>query len=575
MSNAVTVVAPHDHVPRMQRIAQASQWIEVWVVARIADAPEGQPIVVIGDPERGLPDDPRVAYVARPAMSDDDLQQLLTAIAADAPLAPPALPSAPQTPEDARRDRLVFAASRKLAVATDLATTEATAVQVLCELLDVERAHCLFHDSDDGSLWSEARQRGEGDERRAIAGMIAWSVRTGLPCSAPIAAEDARYVAAIDDPDGDPASAVLVQPVLGADARVHAVFLASRRPRRAPLGPTEAAMLARFAALAAPLLDQLSIHVEGQQLLEAGTGEPLFRSEAVAAAGPAAWGEVVRVAPRWLSWAYWLLVLMLAGSIAFVALGTVSTYSTGPAVIRSLARTSVSARTSGNISSVEVSPGDRVAPGAVLARLDDVDQRAAVDRTEKELETQLRNHMLDPTDSAADTAVRTLRLQLEQARTALDERSIRATTAGVISDLRVRPGQHVEPGDIAASIVDGQGGLEVIALLPGEDRPQLAPGMPLRLELAGWRYAYQSLEVDTVSSDVIAPSEARRVLGAEVADSLHLAGPVVVVRGRLASAQFVVDDKTYTYHDGMLGTAEVPVRSEKIAVALVPALRRL
>ena len=65
------------------------------------------------------------------------------------------------------------------------------------------------------------------------------------------------------------------------------------------------------------------------------------------------------------------------------------------------------------------------------------------------------------------------------------------------------------------------------------------------------------------------------MLGAEVADSLHLVGPVVVVHGRLATPEFVVDGKTYRYHDGMLATAEVPVRTERIIVALLPALRRL
>jgi membrane fusion protein (multidrug efflux system) len=349
------------------------------------------------------------------------------------------------------------------------------------------------------------------------------------------------------------------------------VLVALRRSRRAPLGPGEASALTRFAALSAPLLDQLSVHVEGQEMLEGDRS--LFRAEA-RAAQVQAWGEVVRVAPSWLSWAYWLLVVLLVGSGAFVALGSIATYSSGPAVIRSTARSSLTARTAGNIAAVPVAPGDRVEPGTVVAQLDDVDQRASVERLGREFDAQLRNHMLDGSDSAADQALRTLRLQLEQARTALDERSIRATAGGVVSDVRVRAGQHVEPGDIAASIVDGNGGLEVVALLPGEDRPQLAPGMTLRLELAGYRYAYQALAIDSVSADVIAPSEAKRVLGAEVSD-LHLGGPVVLVRGRLAGTEFEHDGKKYSYHDGMLGTAEVPVRTERILFALVPGLRRL
>jgi multidrug efflux pump subunit AcrA (membrane-fusion protein) len=586
--NAITVVAAGDHIARVRRIAQALEQaadelagvlIDVQICTRLEDARGDRPIIVLGDPDRDAV--ANVAFVARAAIPDDQLQALIVSIATGSAQAPPPTPASPQSKDEARRARVAFAASRKLAAATDLPSTETFAVQAVCEMLDVERVHCLFFDAEDASLWSEVKLRAAGDDRQAITGMVGWTARTGLPCAAEIAGDDPRYHAAVDDPEGNPAAGILVQPILGADARVHAVLVALRRPRRAPLGATEAALLERFAEHAAPLLDQLSIHVEGQQLLEntvtAGQAydDGLFREEAVAAQNFQQWGDIVRVTPRWLAWAYWLLVVLIAGSIAFVSLGRINTYSTGTAVIRSMARTSISARVAGNVSTVTAAPGDRVTPGTTIARLDDVDQRSAVDHVEHELETQLRNHMLDPSDATADTSVRTLRLQLEQARSALDERAIHATTAGVVSDLRVRPGQHVEPGDIAASIVDGNSGLEAVALLPGEDRPQLAPGMTLRLELAGWRYAYQFLTIDSVSSDVIAPTEARRVLGAEVADSLHLSGPVVVVRGRLNGSQFTVDGRTFTYHDGMLGTAEVAVRSERIIVTLVPSLRRL
>ena len=123
-------------------------------------------------------------------------------------------------------------------------------------------------------------------------------------------------------------------------------------------------------------------------------------------------------------------------------------------------------------------------------------------------------------------------------------------------------------------MVDSLEGLEVIALLPGEDRPQLAPGMTVRLELIGYRYVYQSFTIASVSADVLAPNEARRVLGAEVADSLQLTGPVALVRGKLSADEFVVDGRTLRYHDGMLGTAEIRIREEPIIYAILPGTRR-
>jgi membrane fusion protein (multidrug efflux system) len=568
----VAVVAPEEHVERIRRIAASAVWVNVAVVTDLAQAPGDRPVIMLTDPEPGV--DPRVAYAVRAGLPDDQLQAVITAVATGSALASPASPSAPETPAEALLAQLAFGASRKLAAATDLPSTERTAVSAIIELLDVDRAYCLFYESTSGGLWSEVRQQSGSDDRTAVGGMAGWSARTGLPCTVQVGGDDPRYLGSLDDPDGDGADQVMVQPIIGADSKVHAVLIGVRRARRAPVGARESKLLSRFAALVAPLLDQLAAHVAGQQLMEP-EAPGMFRAEATEAAQIRTWGDVIRVTPGWLSWAYWLLVVCIAGSVAFVSLAKVSVYSAGPAVIRSMARTSVTTRTAGNVASVEVVPGDKVAAGDLIARLDDIDQRTALERVHKEFESQLRNHMLDPADANADAAVRSLTTGLEQARTALDDRAIRAPSSGVVSELRVRPGQHVEPGDIAASVVDGNTGLEVVALLPGEDRPQLAPGMEIRLELAGYRYAYQRVSIETMSSDVISPTEARRVLGTEVADSLALNGPVVLVRGRIASPEFIVDEHVYRYHDGMLGAAEVRIRQERIIVALIPGLRRL
>ena len=521
--------------------------------------------------------DPRIKYVVRAAIPDDQLLAVITAVATGRAVAAPPPAGAPQSPTAAKLAQRAFAASRRLAAASDLLTTETAAIAALIELLDLSRAHMLFFEPESGSLWTQSKQLASSDDRTAVTGLAGWSARTGLACASTIAADDPRFDAAIDDPEGDGADQVMVQPIIGADARVHAVLVVVRASRATAFGPEDAELLARFAALAAPLLDQLSTHIEGMELIHAeadASNAPRFRKEAIEAADVGRWGDVVRVTPRWLSWGYWMLVVLFAGSIALLVLGRVATYSSGPAVVRSMARTTIVARTSGNVSTLFVAPGDRVRAGTPIARLDDVDQRAAVERIERDFETQLRNHMIDPGDQAADSALRSLRQALDQARTSLEERTIVAPADGVISDLRVRPGQHLEPGDIAASVVDGDAGLEVVALLPGEDRPQLAPGMTIRLELTGYRYAYQSIVIDSTSSDVIAPAEARRVLGAEVAEGMLLGGPVVIVRGRIPSSSFDADGRTFTYHDGMLGTAEVQIREERLVFALVPGMKR-
>lgn len=534
--------------------------------------PPSVAVVVIGDPS--LPAHPRASHVITRQWHDAPLRILLASLALGRPAPELPLPP-PQSPGEARDAQRAINAARKLAAAQDLLQCEQTVVEILIELLEVDRAYCLYYDHESGAIWSEAKLHGAtGDERKAIAGLAGFAAITGRIAIADQMGADPRFVGMIDDPDGDSLDRLIAQPVYGADGYTHAIMIATRRGRRAPFGPNDQLLLARFAKLVTPILDQLQIQVTAQAILEDAAGDGgLFRREAAEAQAMPRWGDVVRVSPGWLSWAYWFLVLLLAGSIAFIVIAQVSTYSEGPALIRSTARSVVIARTGGLVQSVDVAPGDRVAPGMVIARFDSRDQELNVTRLEREFETQLRNHMLDPGDATADAALRNVRNELETSRTALEERLIRATSTGVIGDVRVSTNQFVEPGNVIASVVDNSKGLEVVALLPGEDRPQIAPGMELRIEVVGYRYAYQTLVIDQVG-DVVAPNEAKRVLGPEVADSLRITGPVIRVSGRLSSDEFEVDGRTFHYHDGMIATAQVRVRSEPIVFALIPGTRR-
>src|SRR5207249_11275753 len=142
---------------------------------------------------------------------------------------------------------------------------------------------------------------------------------------------------------------------------LQAVLVAMRRARRSEFSDTEAALLSRFAGLAAPLLDQLSIHVQSQAILEEAAGDPgIFRKEAMEAQNAPKWGDVVRVSPGWLSWTYWILVALLIGAAVFVSVGTIPTYSSGIAMIRSKSRTPVTARTGGAVAAVDGEPNDKI-----------------------------------------------------------------------------------------------------------------------------------------------------------------------------------------------------------------------
>ena len=95
----------------------------------------------------------------------------------------------------------------------------------------------------------------------------------------------------------------------------------------------------------------------------------------------------------------------------------------------------------------------------------------------------------------------------------------------------------------------------------------------MRLEISGYRYAYQKLTVDQVGDEVIGPAEAGRTLGPALAGAVQVTGPVVLVKAKLPARTFQAEGKTYRYHNGLQGTAEVRVRSERILWTLLPGLK--
>ncbi len=148
-----------------------------------------------------------------------------------------------------------------------------------------------------------------------------------------------------------------------------------------------------------------------------------------------------------------------------------------------------------------------------------------------------------------------------------------APCAGIVRDLRIRPNQLVAPGELLLTIVGDDDDLSVIAILPGQYRPLLKPGHPLRLELTGFRYAYQRLTIDSVGDEVVGPNEVRRFLGQEVADSLTLQGSSVIVQAHLPSRHLRPTAAGTSTTTACTATAEARVRSESILLALVPGLK--
>ncbi len=541
------------------------------LLALVGDSPLGADLVTmcIADSRRGLTlaEEDSLFYVIDRKMSAEDVQ----AIVASAVTGRHSGGRDP-TPAEAARIQRLLEVPRRFALQRDLNSAARVATSAALEFLGAERAECLFYDPAKGLLWCE----GEGEEKyqggremTARFGLAGFAARTRQAVHAEVARNDPRYRKDIDDPRGTGDERIIAQPLIGLDGLVHCVLVAVRLGSSPPFSDEERNVLAWLASQLGPSTGQLALHLETQSVLEeaAENKESIFRREAVDANAMYKRGDVVRVSPHWIRWAYWLVVVALAGALGFSLFAQVSEYSTGPALIFHSGRADVTSPVAGSVVSVLVKPGDDVKAGQVLAQLYSPDETSQLDRLDAEWQSRLRDYLAAPANLEARSALGSLRAERDRA---LERLTVRATAGGKIADVLITVGQTVVPEQKLMSLDRGGGELTVVALLPGGDRPQLRPGMTLRLSLAGYRDAQKDFPVDTVSAEAIGPAEAERTLGAQLSGSVQVAGAVVVVRARIPDPTFTADGETYEYHHGMQGLAEVRLRRRSVLATLLP-----
>ncbi len=482
--------------------------------------------------------------------------------------------------ERATVTRRVLAVVQQLAGEISMARVGALTAKAAEQLADADHAECLLYDPASETLWSRERATDEEERREsAAAGVVSFVLRTGAAVSRERIGDDPRYDPGIDTVGDDPARRFLAVPVVTAESGALAVLVALRPGSREPFGERERAALELLAAHVAPVLGRLALEADLEQAAErrriAAGEERIFRRQALEhhARGFQAEGQLLHISPSWMPWAYRCLALLFVAALVYTTVGSIHEYASGPAVVRVEGRSDVTATLSGTVMAIDVAPGQRVAAGQQLVRLYGAQEAAELERIERELEQALLNRLADPADPSTEQVLGSLRAQQQLARARLAQRSVRAPRPGVVGDVRCRPGEHLTPGQVLLSLLDERPALSIVALLPGHYRPLIAPGTPLRLELDGYRYAYQHLAVERVDDDVLGPTEARRALGAAIGDAVPLAGPVVLVHAKLPGPTFESGGRVYELHDGILGTVEMRVRSERILPALLPGLK--
>jgi multidrug efflux pump subunit AcrA (membrane-fusion protein) len=478
------------------------------------------------------------------------------------------LPPPPPREPDPELAALVAEHARAIGAEAEPDAAARAAIAAVVQLIGADRARCLYCNDESGQVWSGAEA--DDAESSVTSGIAGFAVRTLSGVAVPQAADDALYRREIDDPAGTGRERLAAQPVAGPDGHVHAVLIALREPHRPPFNHDELAW--------APYIMQLSMRIEADEIigdrLDRGPSD-IFRQEAIMnLVRRGQRGDVVRVHPGWVRAAYWLVLISLAAAITYAALAHVHEYAAGAAVVQFTGRRELLAHEAGTIASLEVVRGQRVARGQVLARLHDAEQVGQLRTLETEFESKLVAYLQSSADPSVKQALGAIRSQRDSARVSVESRTIRAPADGFVKEVLVRNGQRVEPGSVVLSIVENpaEEGLQVIAFLPGDQRPRLQPHQPFRLTLPGYRDVHITSEVRAIS-EVLGAAEARaRFVGDRIGDSLQLAGTVVAVEARLTSPEFESDGKKFQLHDGMIGRVEVQMQSRSLLQSLIPGL---
>jgi membrane fusion protein, multidrug efflux system len=180
-------------------------------------------------------------------------------------------------------------------------------------------------------------------------------------------------------------------------------------------------------------------------------------------------------------------------SVAAVAVGTISVYSTATANLVPEDEVKVVAEAEGKVVTLAVEEGDRVVRGAVLVQIDPTDASLAVRRAE----LAVRNAQTSLARADAMAAERLISTQdldkarhdrdlagqeLAEARQRLAKTRVIAPFAGRITVRRVQPGQTVKPGDELFTLADFEP-LVARVFLPEREVLGLRPGQEVRLAL--------------------------------------------------------------------------------------------
>jgi multidrug resistance efflux pump len=358
-----------------------------------------------------------------------------------------------------------------------------------------------------------------------------------------------------------------------------AVITMTRNPRNPAYHPVEQIAMIALARESAAILHHLAVtHIQKQAEINADKGG-LYRGEALEAhRARGTEGVPVHLTPVWVKRTYPVLLVTIICAVLFATMIKVPTYSSGFGVV-SYDGKRVNSSFQGAVAEVVVKPGQEVHKGQVVLKLNTAKEDAEYKLALTEYNAAKTQYLGDRNDEGNKRAVVAAAGKLEHAKNQLETRVIRAPKDGVVSDTRIKQGDNLNPGDQILTIVDKTTEPEIIAFLPGGDRPRLRVGMELQVDLSpsGYKKKRETAIITEIGTEAIGGAEAAKYVGATLADSmqgLKNGGPFVIVKARLSSATFKTDKQELRYTHGMQAQTEVRIQEKPFLVTLLPALEK-
>jgi hypothetical protein len=356
-----------------------------------------------------------------------------------------------------------------------------------------------------------------------------------------------------------------------------AVIQLIRNTRQPQFTSADHITMAAIARESAAILHHLVVqHLQGQ-IEHAADKKSLYRPEALNYhRKKGSEGVITELSPKWIRRAYPLLVGAIIIAMIFGVVIRVPTYSSGFGIIR-YPGTPVVTLSQGNLEKIPVQAGDIVSKGDIVAKLSSPKEDADYEQFLADAENARQQYLFDDQDEQARKSVKTASIALAHAKAAVDQRYIRATADGRVSDIHGAEGDPVSAGFTLMTIVKPGTMPEELAFLPASDRPRIKETMKLQVGIDGFSKKRPKLTITDISNDAFGAADVRRQVGQSAADTLKIpndGASYIRVKATFETDRFTIGKREFQLHENMSTKAEIQIESKPFFASIFPLFEK-